>query len=508
MAIPGKTVQKLQQKSKPPQRPASQKPAPRRGMDTSDMHIRNEVARTKFMEGKSPAQIRAQQQFLRSKGYDVKVDGVRGKFTNSAWQSFQNAGKAKNWNRFVKNHFGPKGQAARPSGNPGTPTPVAASPTRPAPQAGKVAKGGGKPARTPSAAAKAAPASLSWGNFDPEKYARSAVEAEFGPQIAELTAAKQRIAAQGANAQTDIQGWYQDLLKQADVGAQANLSQLTNILGGHDAAVQGAVGALGGGQGAADVGVWGNIGRTELAAQGMAQGAHDNRMKTLLPLQGADSRLRVLRDFSEQGADMESKLAALRQAKGGAYSKALYEAQDLGQRNRIAQMNAEAQQALMPLEIQQAQQGITRGNQEIRQNNQQIRLNEQQAKIDYDLKRLQLESGLRELNGQGQEAAVPNFRNLDPEQLSSLRSNLLSEVVSADNPSKLAVNPMAVYNAWGNTLRGISGSKWNAAKGGDVMQWRNNLLRTFLPAWNRAHPKKQYGFRNGKLVYLASGKRR
>lgn len=434
----------------------------------------------KLYLGNDRASVVRQQKFLKSLGYNVTPDGSRGKFTNSAWQSYKNGFGPSRWNQFITNHFTDK-PSATPTA-PHDPAPSVVPPaSTPAPRSTAAAGKGGK-----DTALAQLLASLDGGsNLDPSAYAHSAVNAEYDPQIAELANANSLAGRQGAQDQTDLQNWYAQLMSQAQGAATANTDALKSALGGQDAAAQGAVAALGGGAAAGDAAAWSQIARSKLAGLGLSQAGFDNNIQPALALQGVDARVRDKNATQSAQQDLAVKLAALKGAKGQAYGKALYEATDQANSRSIANINAKAQLAMLPGQLEGQQIDLAGKTTDLAR-----------AKIQYDSDALALQQAkLTAQNG----GAIPNFGRLDPENLRGLANQLTSAVTQKKNPKALGIDPAIVFNSWGNELRTYSNGKWDPHSNPQLNAWRNGLLEQFLPSWNAAHPKRQYVLKKGQL---------
>jgi hypothetical protein len=474
------------------------------------------MARTKLRDnrlylGKDKASVIRQQKLLHSLGYGLGIDGVRGQITQSAWDAYKKGMSSSAWNRFIKKRFNKKDAKANQRGNAGAaPAPVTGADLLDsvAPAYAEPAAGTGTTLpQFPTLAQLGINPSLLGGKgtngFDAIKYAQSLVNAEYGPQIAQETRSRDAAIQEQGAAQQSIGDWYKQVMGEAGAMAGKNTAALDQVMSQYNAGVKGAAEALGGGPAAADAAAWGAIGGSQLGNMGQIQTSYLTQLPPAYALQGADSMRKQLASDRQRIDAMNARISDLTGARGESYTKAIFEGLDKAQRDRIAEVNMQAQMAMLPAEYAEKMQGMSLRAQDNARANSAAARDAAGAQIGYDLDRLRLAAGIAELNQTDEaEDPVPAFGKLDPGKLQGLRSELLSTVVSKSNPSALAVNPMRVYNAWGNALRGLSGGEWNPASNPQIRSWRDNLLRSFLPGWNSSHPNKKYGFRNGKLVYL------
>jgi hypothetical protein len=458
--------------------------------------------------GKDRASILRQQRLLHSLGYDLGIDGTRGRITNSAWDAYKKGMKADRWNRFIQKQYAKTD--SKGGGGGGKPAPVTGadllSAVAPAYAEPPAAAGTTMPDFPTLASLGIDPKLLSGkgvGGMDPVKYAQALVNSEYGPQIASETRDRDAARVEAKQAQASIGKWFQQVMGEANAMSGKNTAALDQVMGQYNAGVKGATEALGGGAAAGDAAAWGAIGGSNLAGMGQIQSSFLSQLPAVYALQGADAMSGQMSKDRQRIDAMNARLSDLTKARGQSYTKAIYEGLDQGQRSRIAEVNAQAQLAMLPLEYAKGIQGMTlAGNADTRAGVAAGR-DGALAPLQYDIERLRLAAGIRDLNQVDKpEDAVPDWGKLDPGKLQGLRGELLSTVVSKSNPSALAVNPMRVYNAWGDTLRGLSGGEWNPKTDKGIRGWRDNMLRTFLPGWNASHPNKHYGFRNGKLVFL------
>lgn len=326
---------------------------------------------------------------------------------------------------------------------------------------------------------------LNYKGMDPAKLATSMVNSQYNPQIVGLATELTNARNQGTQAQKDIKEWYAALASDLAATTQADKDAQTAVLADHDAGQQGILNVLGGNAGAANsAAAFGAINRGALEKIGLSRQDYDAALAPAFTSQRNDAALSQLnKDASAQEA-LLNQLTALRSAKGQAYAGAFSQAMDNNFKNQVASVNAKAQLAMLPAQVAQAKAGVATTN-----------ANLKMAGLQYNAQVLKNQTLGDQANG-----PVPKFGKLNPEQLTGLQNQLLSQAVDAHDPMKLAHNPADVYKAWKAALRGMSGGQWDTKTSGMVSSWVNNLLGSRLPQWNRTHPKQQYRFQNGVLV--------
>jgi hypothetical protein len=326
---------------------------------------------------------------------------------------------------------------------------------------------------------------LNYKGMDPTKLATSMVNAQYDPQITDLASHLTTAQNQGTQDQTDIKAWYDALASDlADTTASDTKAQ-TAALADHDAGQAGILNVLGGNAGAANsASAFGAINRGELEKIGLSRKQYDDALAPAFTSQRNDAALSQLNRDRTAQEDLLSQLTAARTAKGQAFAGAYSQAADDAFKNQVASVNAKAQLSMLPSQLATARQNVAQGNASLKL-----------AGLNYDAQLLK-----NQVLGQQASGPVPVFGSLNPEQLTGLQNQLLSQAVDSKDPLKLAHNPMDVYKAWGSALRSMSGGKWNPQTSAMVDKWRNGLLASRLPQWNRTHPKQQFAFRNGVLV--------
>jgi hypothetical protein len=341
--------------------------------------------------------------------------------------------------------------------------------------------------RTPAAAASPGlnVPGIDYQAQDPTAIANSQVNAQFDPQITSLAQALTQAQGQGTQDQTDIKAWYDALQKDLGATTAADTQAQTDALASHDAGQQGILNVLGGNAGAANsAAAFGAIDRGALEKLGLSRQNYDSALAPAFTSQRNDAALGQLNKDRSAQQDLASQLAAARTAKGQAFGSALANAQDTNLKNSIAVTNAKAQLALLPYQVQDAQLGVQGKKADLKM-----------AGLQYNAQKLK-----NAALGSSASGPVPSFSQLNPEQLTGLQNQLLSQAVDSKDPMKLAHNPADVYQAFGAALRSMSGGQWDPQTSATVNKWRNNLIASRLPSWNRSHPKQQYAFKNGVLV--------
>lgn len=326
---------------------------------------------------------------------------------------------------------------------------------------------------------------LNYKFIDPTALANSITGAQYNPQISALQQQLVDARKQGTQNQADIKAWYDTLANDLATTTASDASAAKAQLADHDAGVQGILNVLGGNVGAANsAAAFGAIDRGALEKLQASRANYDSALAPAFRSQGADAALTQLNRDRTAQQDLAQQLTAARTAKGTAFAGAYQNALDDNLKNQVAAINAKSQLAMLPYQVAQAQTGLATSN-----------ANLKMAGLQYNTQVLK-----NQILGQQANGPVPLFGKLNPEQLTGLSNQLLSQAVSSKDPLKLAHNPMDVYQAWGTALRSMSGGKWDARTSGIVNKWRNDLLASRLPEWNRSHPKQQYAFRNGVLV--------
>jgi hypothetical protein len=328
-----------------------------------------------------------------------------------------------------------------------------------------------------------------YGNSD--SMAEAQVNAAYEPMLQDLARQMAQARAQADAAQASIGNWYGGAISQAQGMIPGLDAETSSLLAGTDAANAGAAAALGGGasDAAGSAAAFGAITRGELAKLGESAHSYASGMIPVLSLQGGDAKQRqaasdvsVMQDLAAQIADANyKKIADTLQAKQDGRSNSM--------KDKLALINAYSQLALLPGQLKGQNLDLLGKQSDLKS-----------AAVSRQLDQLRLKLGLK--NADTSTGAVTPWGQLNPEQLASLRDDLVSKVVSKQNPSQLAVDPIYVYNQWGNALRGVSNGQWDPKTSAAVRSWRDNQLASYLPLWNKKHPKLKYSIRNGQLVRI------
>lgn len=272
--------------------------------------------------------ITQQQRWLADRGFNVTVDGIEGPQTRMARKAFINGVSPSYWNKVWKrNHSGGNPTGA---GNAATPLPNAVGPVGAAPGGGGGGGAGGKGGtvtRTPTGANPAQAASAGFeGQIDPEAFATSMVNSEYDPQIADAQYNLKYAQKSGQEALADLLGWnkqinntfnrydatdaYNEGIGYAE-GAAGNVANLFGESTGAESQAENAD----------------NIGL--MSALKASQGGFQDIMQSVFAAQGRDYARRATRESKNDVTKAQMGLTELRQAKGQAKGKALYEAQNL-----------------------------------------------------------------------------------------------------------------------------------------------------------------------------------
>lgn len=292
--------------------------------------------------------IAAMQQFLRNRGYSISVDGIRGPETNAAVAAFHNHVTAQQFNVRHHGHPAPVTPPHPGGGGGGTPPPA---PPRRRPAVG----GGGGGAPAPAGAGSGNYTGIP--NLNPYAYARGAAGAEYDPQIAAAKLALDTAGKQGTSDLAQILGWYKQLGGTAAAGTAGNAKTFNEAASGLDAADKNTLdlfGGAGANPAAGEAAAFNDIGRTELTALGSDQTAFDRNLQTLLKAQGVEAGVREKNTTRTQITDLASQLAALRGAKGKAYTSDLFSGIQAATQQAAALQSLDLARQMAPAQINQA----------------------------------------------------------------------------------------------------------------------------------------------------------
>lgn len=252
--------------------------------------------------------VKDMQQFLKNRGYNITVDGIRGQQTNAAVAAFHNHISATAFNaRYAAKPTAPKG-TFKPQN---TPTPGAASDG-----AHSVVR---KAARTTQVAAPPPSSDIGAGQPSALQIAQAQANAQYDPSIADLNTQIGQAGNQNTANQASIQNWYnqmQSLINQQLSGSQ---DQATSGANAYATALGNAAQLFGGAQAPA-VGAAGQNNADALQAVNQSQQDYLNNMAPLLKAQGAQSAQDATDAYNSQLGNLHSQLQAQQQAKGAAFS--------------------------------------------------------------------------------------------------------------------------------------------------------------------------------------------
>jgi hypothetical protein len=290
--------------------------------------------------------VAAMQQFLRNRGYNIAVDGVRGPQTDAAVAAFHNHVPPAIYNKSQNN------QRAAPTNN-----------IAPAPRGG-----GGRIPPAPRAKARAVPPRVPGGapnaalNYliNPRQYAQGAANAEYDPQIAETQRALDQSKRQGITNQQALADWFKQL---ASFSTQANASYDAasgQALQGLDTANANMAGLFGGSANPAggEAAAWAGIDRTGLTGVINSEQAFDKQLSQIERMQYGDMSNRQRSSDEQAAMDMLGKLSDLRGAKGASFNKYLGDAQQQRTQQEAAIESLQLAKALAPAQVAGAYQGI------------------------------------------------------------------------------------------------------------------------------------------------------
>lgn len=284
--------------------------------------------------------VKNMQQFLKNRGYNITVDGIRGPETNKIVAAFHN-------------HLTPAQLAAQTKLSAkvtGTRPPTSG----PAPRVtGGGGKGGSKPVIPSRSPASVTPGADDPYAIDPNKYAQSAANAAYDPQIAALQQQLNQLDPQHTQNIADISGWFQGVQNQDQSNINATQAFDKTNAAGYDTAAQN-IASLFGGAAAPEFAGYADIGKAQLGANADSQNAFQSNLKSILGLQGADALKQELGMYTHNKADLLSQIGAQRSAKGQAYTDALQEGYKMAQDARTAQQSLSLAQSLAPYQIKEA----------------------------------------------------------------------------------------------------------------------------------------------------------
>lgn len=281
--------------------------------------------------------VRAMQQFLKNRGYNIAVDGIRGPETNAAVLAFHKGVAPQVYNKKGK---GP-GKTPPPPPSPGPP-PVTPKPPKNTP--------------TPPAAPDTSGVDQL---LDPAAYASGMVNAQYDPQINELIRQITQGRADASSHTKQIQDWYKQVMDVAGQGAQFDAQAAQDAQQGYNDAGQNVLNLFGGPEAnqstAAEAAGFHDSALGNLVADAQANAAFDKNIKSIEAVQGAETQKSQFNADQQALKALADNLVQLRGAKGQAYSSAY----QTGVQNRTQQEAAQQQlklaQELAPSQVATAQ---------------------------------------------------------------------------------------------------------------------------------------------------------
>lgn len=410
-------------------------------------------------KGKSPAEVRALQQFLRSQGYNIPVNGKWEGFTQSAVQNWHKGKGKRNpglWNKAVGLSVTPaKGTDV------GTGRPVTTNHP-------SDAVGGGSDSYLP------------YGTFDintgdpnvnrgldtglansgarliPGSFAEKLASLAYDTRIRDAQIQQVRQGADQEQALADIGSWYGQVGKSADTartrGIAANQQGHDSIL----AATKAIIGSLGGSANDASgiVGAAGASDAATLGAMGTAQSQYLADMQPLLASEGAGAKTQERARQTALAQDIATNLSSLRGERGSAKGAHEFEIMQANNGIRDDRLNR-------LLQLQQY-------NNSARQQNWSNELTAEQARIAGLLSGAQADS-----YGSGAEGGFVPWLNLDPSQKQQLITAALSNSINGSGALLGSTN-----SAWNLARKYLQGQGYNGinAKGSPARKQMEQLI--------------------------------
>lgn len=282
----------------------------------------------------SKQQVINMQRFLNAKGYHVSVDGVLGPQTRAA---------VADW------HTGPKNRPLLSKHTEATDIVLSGK----NPPKGKSGGGGGvAPKGGGGSGVKTAASNPASGYkmIDPKAYATAAANEAYGPVIAELLNQQTQTKAQGAQNQTDITGWINQLMGTQKEGAAGDAAALAKAVGQNQQDVAGIAGLFGDTGGHDLEGIAANN-LANLRAQGQTTGDFDRHMAAVLQAQGVDQHMAAQHATDASLTDLANKLVAQKAAKGQSYNKALQDAYGTRLQQEAAIQNMQLAGQMAPVQL-------------------------------------------------------------------------------------------------------------------------------------------------------------
>jgi hypothetical protein len=283
--------------------------------------------------------------------------------------------------------------------------------------------------------------------MDPISYARSAVNQQYNPQINGLLGALTAAKHGTATTQKDISKWFAGVEQLYNQAARDEAAFSTNQQSSLGDTLSGLVGTLGPSAGKSVAAL-----SSDLTAEqaGLSKNQHNlfERMRPIIGLQAAEQHVNQADQGEQLAAAIQNSIRGVRGAKGDAYPKALYDALDQQNQQKIAQFNAGATAALLPSQLQTSILGNTATAQGIVQNEAMAPIAIQKAKNEASgtmnltnaSQRGQLVAALQKGMGFGPNSTL----RIGPNKAWQNALNVLTYAGVADNPEALSLAKTAL----------------------------------------------------------------
>jgi len=289
--------------------------------------------------------IRDMQMFLKNRGYNLTVDGIRGPQTNAAVAAFHNHIAPQQFNaRFRPQHpasgkfVASRNSAVKLPQGPGVPAGYNNRST------------GGDIGVDKATGFSATPGA---GQYNPLALATADANAQYDPSIAALNTQIGQAGTQNTANQKALLDYYNQM--NALVSGQLSATQAQGIQGAQDyASALGNDAQLFGGAQAPQVGTTANQGADALSAVNQSQQDYLNNLQPLLKAQGAQGVQDLAGAYTQQSNSLNQQLQAQQQAKGQAFTTDYQQGlQNQSQLQQNAQALKDAE-ALLPYQLQSA----------------------------------------------------------------------------------------------------------------------------------------------------------
>lgn len=284
--------------------------------------------------------VKNMQQFLKNRGYNITVDGIRGPQTNAVVAAFHNGIGASVFNAAHAPKARTNATVSNAAGGGGGGYTDIRTPKHPA---------GRKPSGVKTATVPAGKATNPLA-IDPYKYATSAANAQYDPTINALQAQLANLDPQHKQNVADINSWIAQLQGDNDQAIKDTQAFDAKNLAGYDQSA-GNIAQLFGGAAAPDFSGFVNIGRNELTGLSDSQNAFQKNMDAIFASQGADSLRQEQNVYQGNKQDLLGQLLSQRQAKGQAYTADLQTGLNNAQQAQVAQQALDLARGTQPYQI-------------------------------------------------------------------------------------------------------------------------------------------------------------